>query len=659
MATYIFQGGTANNIWGHSGNWNPNVIPTGADDAVFNALSPGCTVSSPSVCLGVNFTGYGNTLTFISSFGSGQILIGASGLTLSSSMGITCIGSSPGFIMTRFSGNNGSHITSNGKIIPRLSFSAPVGPTGGVNTYTINGTCTISEGLTAPAQGAGSIMSLTGGTISLIGGTAYWRAYARGSSVFLLNPPPGRQVTWEGGISQGAIVEFQAKPFIINAPGATVNFRGVLQLSSFGGESGSIKYVAGNVNTNGHTLILTGNVVIDTGPLVWNEVNFGYAPNVYEGSVQGTGIGNMIIGGTARFGSQANSGMTFTSGTAIFDGSKFSGETGSYIWRGSGIINIPIRITGTGTRIFNSTPGSQIGCGNLDFNIAMASGTCIFATGNEGNGNFTNCTFRNTSPLTTIIGTNNNRFSFGGTVNLNLAGVTLGTGSISANSTINIQSPVYFNNLLPVSSSQFSGPFGWTARNFTHPGSSTITLGTTGTYTVTSNFQMLGTNGTAGRAVLQSDTRADFLGTVNNNTLTFTSGTVPFIGGEVSMAQSYYSTPAAIPQGFAVLLPARPTVISGGPLSFNISPGVNPATGGTFSVGKKAKFFLGTGATQTVLWATTRDIDSLGPGGLYQAIAPQQSFNDTAGVTGPTLLRTLNWGTLAPPTRPAAFTFVT
>ena len=225
---------------------------------------------------------------------------------------------------------------------------------------------------------------------------------------------------------------------------------------------------------------------------------------------------------------------------------------------------------------------------------------------------------------------------------------------------INTNPITVLNRLTAVNGVIFGGDRGFTTAEFIHPGGgSTITLGITGTYIVTSNFQMTGTNGTAGRAVLQSNTRADFNGTVSANSLIYTSGTAPFIGGEVGMAQSYYNTSAEIPQGFAALLPGRPLVVSGATLTgFVINPAVNPGLAGNFSVGKKAKFFLLSGAAQNVIWAATQDIDSLGPG-VYEPIQPQLSFNDSSGVTGPTLLRTLNWGTLAAPTRPAAFTFVT
>jgi hypothetical protein len=126
------------------------------------------------------------------------------------------------------------------------------------------------------------------------------------------------------------------------------------------------------------------------------------------------------------------------------------------------------------------------------------------------------------------------------------------------------------------------------------------------------------------------------------------------------MSPSYYAGPPlqAIPAQLANLLPNRPVVLSGSTGSWNISPPISGSLTGSFSVGKKAKFYLLPGATQNVLWATTRDIDSLGAG-QYQTINAVFSFNDSSGITGPTLLRTLHWGTLEPPTRPIAFTFIT
>lgn len=466
------------------------------------------------------------------------------------------------------------------------------------------------------------------------------------------------------GVGTINMTSYTINPIIINAQGAIIATS--IALEGLNSRSGSFQYITaaswtpGSLSLIGYgipfPIIITPgsnpanratftNVLITAGdPNVPNIVEFQndlLCTNWNIGSVARgiilNGPGNVLVSGNCT-----RTGGSWLTGTSAI---RFVGGVGTAIW-GTG--NYTIKVSIEKPVQLSSAAGFGIGT-VMDIGVGTpATPNPTFSWVVTAGGSIT------TNSIATAVGNSLTAITFS---NWRFYDLILG-----ANDAINIPvACIIERTLRSTGNTTFTGNAGWTTANFIHPGLATVTLGITGTYIVTTNFQMTGTNGTTGRAVLQSDTRADFIGTVNNNILIFTSGTAPFIGGELGMAQSYYIGPpvAAIPQGFAALLPDRPTVISGGPLSFNISPGVNPATGGTFSVGKKAKFFLGTGATQNVIWAATRDIDSLGPGGLYQSIAAQFSFNDSSGITGPTLLRTLNWGTLAPPTRPAAFTFVT
>jgi hypothetical protein len=67
--------------WATGTNWSPVGVPGVADDVVFNALSPACTVAANTVApLSMNCTGYLNTLTI-----NANLVIGGN-VTLSSTM---------------------------------------------------------------------------------------------------------------------------------------------------------------------------------------------------------------------------------------------------------------------------------------------------------------------------------------------------------------------------------------------------------------------------------------------------------------------------------------------------------------------------------------------------------------------------------------------
>lgn len=73
--------------WATGGNWSPAGVPGVADDVVFNATSPACTVAANTVApLSMTCTGYFNTLTINAN------LVIAGNVTLSSNMTTTGTG---------------------------------------------------------------------------------------------------------------------------------------------------------------------------------------------------------------------------------------------------------------------------------------------------------------------------------------------------------------------------------------------------------------------------------------------------------------------------------------------------------------------------------------------------------------------------------------
>ena len=686
MAIYTWAGATANAIWGATANWNPPIgIPGIADDAIFTSAGSTCTVASSANIRTINFGGTAPTAynkTFVIGVGARLGVYGPT-MTLSNSMSFTGLGaagmgpaqiiynqgvdSSIFFPAPSVGGTATTNLIANGATIHRMTLWA--NGAGSTKNLVITGTCNISEAIAAPFPA--QTTSFTGDPIvcwrdikidytSVITGTAtfFWRPSAGTTGYFL-----GNYVAENAGQASS----FSA-PLIINAAGHIHFISGLMKVGTMTHVSSASVTTSANGLTGRHNLGLIGSN-FDTNTLLWDNADYytgshNLISNLRVGGNFKTGYGTTTISGTGR--SILLEGIRATaSGTAAVYIGECSVPAGIAPFRMDN--GSSIRVIGTGSRLFTS---QNAGWTMQDTNLilGMSGGTISFA----GNGNFYfaapspgtafGSSFSNVSTNTTIVNsgivTVFNASS--PSLVLSIPGVTINTLSKGAGTHTVINSLLHTNSIVHGGGGRYSGTAGFYTNNFTHPGGgATIILGTTGTYTVTTNFIMVGANATAGRAFLESDMRADFNGQVNNTSAFFTSGTALFTGGELSMARSYYNAPAAIPQGFADLLPGRPTVISAGPVLSSITPGVNPPVVGDFSVGKKANFFLLPGATQNVIWAATQDIDSLGPGGIYQSIVPQFSFNDSAGVTGPTLLRTLNWGALAPPTRPAAFTFVT
>jgi hypothetical protein len=653
MATYTFTGGTANNIWGHSGNWSPSGIPTAADDAIFSSASPGVTINSTSSCLGLNFqSGYTGTVTFANS-GACDILVGASGLTLSSGMGITYTFPVSGFngvfrstftIQTQPT-NGTSSITTNGKTIPRLQLG--LSKIGTVNNLVINGTCTVSEAMYfaytyGSGLGCADTQRFLGGTVSIIGGSFYSLARVIGNSTILLNPPPGATLSFQGGFANG--VNGWSIPTVINAPGATVNIDGYHELR----DGGSFYYVAGNANVSStHQLAIAGvGNTISTDGMTWGRFYAGGFPGWWGSNCSLTSLGNLEVGGNqAVF--YGNS-ITFpTSGNRlILSGSKVTpGSGATYTISG---FSTDLLISGTGERNINGGPASAWTNGRFEIN--MSSGTCNFLYPGGAASSFiwgTGSTF--TSSTVNRINAANAGFIFTSPTgpSMNVPGLTIGTGALNSNSRVNINAPIYFNNVSSGTNSYFAGSSGWTANTFTPNAGGVGTIFKAGlTYSVASQFNLIGS--VSSRIALASDTRVDFTGTISGNVLTVSSGSGLTAGMIISQRSG------TIPFGLAEILPDRPVIVSGsGPyiISPALTTAVTPAI--AMAAGSPAYLTLLPGASHNVLWATTQDINSF----YGSPVFAFDSFNDSAGVTSPSLYRTVNWGPLVPPGLPLAQTF--
>jgi hypothetical protein len=540
MATKTFVGGTAGNIWGATANWSPTGIPVAADDVIFNAASPGVTVSTSGVCVGANFTGYGNTLSFTS---AGSISVGASGLTLSSGMGITCISPTAGgvIVMATLPNNGTGSIATNGCVIPRLQIGSVVANSQ-TNNFNINGTCTVSESYSMIYTTSATNIRMFGGTVAITGGTATIFTTYGGNSTLLLSALPGNTITFNHVVAPGAWPSGFSNPIVIaGATGSTARFVNTLHLTS----GCTFTYVSGGVNTVGHILYLNGTPTLNTGGMEWNSVFLGLYPGVIGAICQATSLSNINVGADAIFGNVANSFVTFPSGGSIvLIGNRIAaGASANYSWAAQGAFTSRILLTGTGTRAFNSVgvAGGNLTNGSLDIN--MSGGTCVFSTVGAWSWAGSSMTSASTG---TFFNATAQTFILSGTNTFAVSGLTAGTLTVSGTFTnnaplgvagtatmsgrMNNNSSFVVNNMALAAAANvaFAGTAGWTCSNLicTTAGRS-ITLAAGVTYTTTSSANMVGLTGS--RVTMTSDSptaRAVWtLGPGATQSIIYTNGT--------------------------------------------------------------------------------------------------------------------------------------
>jgi len=422
-----------------------------------------------------------------------------------------------------------------------------------------------------------------------------------------------------------------ANPVKINKSTGTFTMSNTCTYGNGTGTNPLFEHIDGPVVTTGSTFLIGGNCEIksnvsDPDAIVFN--NLGFQNQAYTATL----IDNMTINSfTPSEGGQG--GGSINGNTLFIKGDITIGALGtSSFFGGTTIFNI----SGTGTQTWNSTATSTLrnsivinkASGTLNLNGAIRwgfSGTTL--TYNQGTVNPGTSTFTSTS-LSIF--------------NLTASGFSLydWTPAIGTQ-TINTRPLVVTNNLIISGNTAFTGTRGFTCQNLSCTTvASVITLenataSPSAEYIVSGSLTLLGAAG-ASRITLQSSGSATFSGTITPvGQLNYISGTIPTSG----MTLSHETAP--IPNELFQLLPARPVITGGVSPTFTIAPPATGTIGTQFSMraGYKAKFTLTSGATQSVAFVTTQDIDS--SNGVF--IYPSQSSPET------NIFRTLYWGELLPP----------
>lgn len=413
--------GTIDSNWGTADNWAEGAVPTSADDVVFDASSPACTVNSTNrVCLSITFSAYTNTITM-----SNNITVGAATgtifITLGASMGIAGSG------QLGFSGQGNATLTTNGRTWPNQFNFLNANASNATITYTLNDNCTF------------------GGLLSISGGATTGRTITFTSSA-------ARTITCNAGITSATNANFRASGFTMTfkitsgtinlsagiAHGITMDIDGGASTITFSAGSQYIGYATTTTTPSICTLKYTSGIVNTTGA------------TLYGGTVRFEGLNDNVIFPAAELGASVSTVATNTINIPTGNWLKISG-----LYSAPSVSNVSTTFTG----------GGQIYCYSLT-HTGLVSGavTIIF----YGTGTLTTTANRiavtevkfdtGAGGLTTLVGNNFFGASGSGATNFTvISGDVVSTGTVLftavTSSTTGVSSPTItanntiFNNL--------------------------------------------------------------------------------------------------------------------------------------------------------------------------------------------------------------------
>ena len=402
--------GTTNSNWGTASNWtSPAAVPTSATDAIFDNLSPACTVNVAGVCANLNFnsgTGYANTITMTNAITVGvSVPTVATNTAVTLSSGMTIAGT--GGIQIRHLNTGTLTLTSNGKTWPNAFSIFNVLSTGAFGTvaladnWVVNGTLTIGSGGYVPVfNGAFSITAnsnfvigtttsvrSTSGAIStiILGGTGTWSQASTVSSFGInLNINTAGTITISTGCSYGGLGTNTGSSFTYTT--GTVICQGTF---TFVHAQSSIAYT---INLNGSSS--TSATATSSTGVNFNNLNFTSNSGVSQ-QINITGnvcvVGNISIASTVitKANSILSGGNVYLNGGASLTGYFGPGTTPvTYTFQGTGTWTESITLTAatnafgiSGNVIINTSGTITLGS-DVGFRVCTATytnGTVIYA----------------------------------------------------------------------------------------------------------------------------------------------------------------------------------------------------------------------------------------------------------------------------------------
>jgi hypothetical protein len=385
MAARYFVSGGVDNNWGTTGNWatasggvGGASIPSTADDVVFEAASPNCTVNTSNrVCKTIDFTAYTNTITM-------TFAITASGaITFGSGMNVSGTGS----INTSVT----STITPNGYTWPNSFGFLSTG-----QTYTLASNMTIGG---AMITGNGCTINGTGFKLFCTGITQGNTSVGSSGNITIELYGTG---TWTGTAALG-----WGFNMIINCGAGTLTIA-ANRLFGFASLVPTFTYTSGTVNCSGQVVFFNCN--INSSGMTFADVRFGGSG---VAALPVTLLSNMDV-----------------SGNFIIQGNISLTATGFQVNISGNLTNNQVGVSSSGTTILN-----MVGTGIIS-TIGTPTGWALPITINTA-GTITfsgSITYGGTLTYTagTIVSTGATLNRPGGTMNINNSGFNLNILNITA-----------------------------------------------------------------------------------------------------------------------------------------------------------------------------------------------------------------------------------
>ena len=631
---YFINAGTD---WATATNWSllsggaaNGIEPTSIDNVFFDGNSANCNVPAGTrACANFNTTSlYNNQLNLNADvFINGNLTLGSAGMTF---------GAGTGFLNIRYTANSQTRTldVATGLTVPRLAFGSLVALTG--STISLTRSTTITNLINA--AGAGGTYTITGAFTLTLSNGSFTRNFSAGTIL-------SSTTTFEfsGTCTMGSSNSFSGGT-IKTLTGASLTVTGNWTY----GSSGTIDFSLGTVNFGTTSFQQNANLTLNFPASVGSFYDYGggFVTLTLQSDVT-VSRDYLITGGSA--------------GHAINGAFKF-------IIQRNASINGGATISGTATISFEGTAnnGAIVITGTVTFSIAtlnIQKGTATFTLDNgifllrisSANYTVTSGTIINVTSTLDFSGNQTITHTVPATY-FNITIVTL-TATKTLNGNIwNIAGTLTVNINVA-----FQGTAGWTAANFTNTTAGTIitfaniNTSPTAVYTVNNVLTIIGT--ALSRITLQAAGRVNFNGGIAIPVPPATTSVMTTVGAQsllVGMTVSQATGQA--PTGLLSLLPNRPTITS--QISFttwNLSQSVNPAIASptALAAGFKAIFTLAAGASQTVAYVTTQDIDSSGG----QTVWAFQSDQDQQSGSNVSLYRTINWNSLTAP-KMAYYTWV-
>ena len=624
---YFINAGTD---WATATNWSllsggaaNGIQPTSIDNVFFDGNSANCNVPAGTrACANFNTTSlYNNQLNLDADVAvNGNLTLGSAGMTF---------GAGTGFLNMRFTAPSQTRIldVATGLIFPRFSFGAGAGIAG---TIQVTRSTVFNNFRNVEIQGVTTTINPASGSITLrvVGGTFGGQRTALNSNItFEID---GNCTMVGGSFGGGTIIALTGSTLTVSGtwtctPTTTIDFSQATSVSF----NSLVEFAPSTVTINfppsvGSIRILRGGFLTLLSDVIVTERfyvpgNFGTIATI-SGSFKLSVLGDWDGG--------ANNGV---GGTATL---SFEGNTNAS-WLNSTSFSISNLIVDKGTATLTIVPSTAT---ISSANYTVVSGTIVHTGTITLSGNQT---------ITHLVPTTYNNITIGNTsVTKTLNGNVL---NIAGTFTCNV-------------TQTFAGTAGWTAANFTNTSTAgaimtfaNINTSPTAVYTVNNVLTIIGT--ALSRITLQAAGRVNFNGGIaipvppaTTSVMTTTVAQSLLVGMTVSQATGQ------APAGLLSLLPNRPTITSQiSPTTWNLSQGVNPAIASptTLAAGFKAIFTLAAGASQTVAYVTTQDIDSSGG----QTVWAFQSDQDQQSGSNVSLYRTINWNSLTAP-KMAYYTWV-